>query len=144
MPVQRFSARPASPEGTFSWTSLNSQPDLSGSISAVTRVTAPGRFASQSVKTRRRGRTISRYSPACSTPAPSLPSAKENEPPTRASIFTRDMGREAVANSHLPARFGSSHASKTRPAGMLKRCVTRTSTSGSVLIKRRDEYDGDS
>ena len=92
------------------------QPVPSGMMSIVTVVLNFEYFGTMNVKTRRRGRSISRYCPVCSTSSPSRRSTNVNEPPTWGSISTRTILPVGVANNQRPAFFGSSQASKTRSA----------------------------
>lgn len=136
MPVQRASVWLARSGGTFSWVNRRSHPVSSGTISTRTRVMARDRYGPQRVNARRCGRMISIYWPVYSTRSRPCRSTRLNEPSTRASIVTRAIGRDAVANNHFLATAGSSQASKTRSAGAPKLRVTHIGAQHRSAIAR--------
>src|ERR1043165_887736 len=114
-PAFVFSSHPSSTPSCVSVSSAASSPF--GAMSIVTRVRCVENFGTEKSNERRRGRSTSIYSPACSMSSPSRRSVITNAPPGRASMSTRTISPAGVAKRNLPARAGSVNASKTASGG---------------------------
>src|SRR5690606_35085119 len=109
-------------------------PEPAGAISITTRPRFGECAGTPKSNTRRRGRSISRYSPQWSTSTPSRRSVKMNTPPTSGTSSARTMTPCSVANRNRRAVDAVRNASNTRSGAWEKVRETCTAIGASFVV----------